>query len=162
MTISVGDTLPEATLLRVGADGPEGVELTTLTRGRKVVIFGLPGAYTGTCTTAHVPSFIRTKEGFSDKGIADIICVSVNDPFVMDAWATSTGAAEAGLIFLGDASAAFTKATGMDFTAPPVGLYDRSKRFAMVVDDGKVTHLHIEDNPGVCEISGGEALLAEL
>lgn len=162
MTISVGDTLPEATLLRVGADGPEGVALSSLTEGRKVVIFGLPGAYTGTCTTAHVPSFMRTADGFAEKGVDDIICVAVNDPFVMDAWGKSTGASDAGLLFLGDASAAFTKSIGMDFTAPPVGLFDRSKRFAMIVDDGKVTVLHEEENPGVCEVSGGEALLAEL
>ncbi|MEL6957879.1 MAG: peroxiredoxin [Pseudomonadota bacterium] len=162
MTISVGDTLPDAKLLRVGAEGPEEVALSSLTSGRKVVLFGLPGAYTGTCTTAHVPSFMRTKDGFMEKGVDEIICVAVNDPFVMDAWGASTGAADAGLTFLGDASAEFTKAIGMDFTAPPVGLYDRSKRFAMVVEDGKVSVLHVEENPGVCEVSGGEALLAEL
>jgi len=76
MTISVGDTLPDATLLRMGAEGPESVELSSLTKGRKVVIFGLPGAYTGVCSTAHVPSFIRTKDAFADQGIEDIICVS--------------------------------------------------------------------------------------
>jgi len=78
MTISVGDTLPDATLLRVGAEGPEGVELSSLTKGRKVVIFGLPGAYTGVCSTAHVPSFMRTKDDFAAKGVEDIICVAVN------------------------------------------------------------------------------------
>jgi len=160
MSISVGDTLPEATLHRVGADGrPEEVALSSLTQGRKVIIFGLPGAYTGTCTSAHVPSFIRTKAQFDAKGVDDIICVSVNDAFVMGAWGDSTGANEAGLIMLGDPAAEFTKATGLNFTAPPVGFYDRCQRCAMYVEDGTVKVLHKEDNPGVCETSGGEAML---
>ena len=92
MTISAGDKLPEATLLQRGADKTEPVDLAARLRGRKVVLFGLPGAFTGTCTTAHVPSFIRTKPGFDAKGVDEIICVSVNDPFVMQAWGASTGA----------------------------------------------------------------------
>jgi len=119
MTLSVGDTLPNADLYRMGAEGPESVSLDSLTKGRKVVIFGLPGAYTGTCTTAHVPSFIRTKGDFDAKGVDEIICLSVNDPFVMDAWGASTGGAEAGVTFLGDPASEFTKAAGMDFDAPP-------------------------------------------
>ena len=158
MTLSVGDTLPEATLLRMGAEGPEEVALSSFTKDRKVVIFALPGAYTGVCSEAHVPSFIRTKADFDAKGVDDIICISVNDPFVLKAWGDSTGGADAGLIFLGDASSEFTKAVGMDFTAPPVGLITRSKRYAMLVENGEVKVLQAEDNPGVCETSGGEAL----
>lgn len=159
MTIAQGDTLPDATLLMMGSDGPAEVALSDKTKGKKVVIFGLPGAYTGTCTTAHVPSFIRTKDQFADKGVDEIICISVNDPFVMGAWGDSTGATEAGIAMMGDAGGAFTKAIGMDFTAPPVGLFGRSKRYAMVVDDGVVTALGEEANPGECDISAGEALL---
>ena len=159
MALSEGDTLPEATLLTMGAEGPEEVALSTKTAGKKVVIFGLPGAYTGTCTTSHVPSFIRTKVQFAAKGVDEIICVSVNDPFVMGAWGESTGATAAGIAMLGDASAEFTKAIGMDFTAPPVGLFSRSKRYAMVVDNGVVTALGEEASPGECDISAGEALL---
>lgn len=162
MSISVGDKLPDATLLSVGEAGPEGVEVSEKLAGRKVVIFGLPGAYTGTCTTAHVPSFMRTKADFEAKGVDEIICVSVNDPFVMKAWGESTGATAAGLTFLGDATAEFTKAIGLDFSAPPAGLIDRSKRYAMYVEDGEVKVLQAEENPGVCEISGGEALLAAI
>lgn len=162
MTISTGDKLPEATLLRMGAEGPEGVELSSLTTGRKVVIFGLPGAYTGVCSTAHVPSFVRNKDQFAAKGVQDIICISVNDPFVMDAWGKATGAADAGLHMLGDSEAAFTKAIGMDFTAPPAGLINRSKRFSMLVEDGVVTVINEEASPGECEISAGETLLAAL
>ncbi|WP_136440063.1 peroxiredoxin [Pacificoceanicola onchidii] len=162
MTIQAGDTLPQATLARIGENGPEQVALETLTKGRKVVIFALPGAYTGTCTTAHVPSFMRTRDSFAEKGVDEVICLSVNDPFVMGAWGESTGATAAGITMLGDPESAFTKAVGMDFSAPPAGLIDRSRRYAMVVDDGTVTVLHAEENPGVCETSGGEALLAAL
>lgn len=157
--ISTGDTLPDATLTQMGAEGPEEVRISDKTKGRKVVIFAVPGAYTGTCTTAHVPSFIRTKDQFDAKGIDEVICISVNDPFVMHAWGESTGAAAAGLTMLGDATSEFTKALGMDFDAPPVGLIARSKRYAMLVEDGKVVALNLEENPGVCEVSAGEALL---
>ncbi|MDE3079720.1 MAG: peroxiredoxin [Paracoccaceae bacterium] len=162
MTISVGDRLPEATLVRLGPNGPEAVEVSSLTKGRKVVIFGLPGAYTGTCTTSHVPSFIRTKAQFDAKGVDEIICLSVNDPFVMGAWGESTGATKAGISMLGDATAAFTKAMGMEFSAPAVGLIDRSKRYAMYVEDGEVKVLHAEESPGVCDLSGGESMLAAI
>jgi cytochrome c peroxidase len=162
MTIAQGDTLPEATLVKMGAEGPEAVSLANHAKGKKVVIFAVPGAFTPTCHSAHVPSFIRTKDQFAAKGVDEIICVSVNDPFVMKAWGESTGATEAGITMLGDAESAFTKAIGMDFSAPPVGLIARSKRYAMIVDDGVVTTLHVEESPGVCEVSGGEALLAEL
>ncbi|MFC2966986.1 peroxiredoxin [Acidimangrovimonas pyrenivorans] len=159
MTISVGDVLPGATLVRMGAEGPEAVDVDVLTRGRKVVIFAVPGAFTGTCTTAHVPSFIRTKPAFDAKGVDEVICVSVNDPFVMGAWGEQTGANDAGITMLGDPQSAFTGAVGMAFDAPPAGLIGRSKRYAMLVEDGVVKVLHVEANPGVCEMSAGEALL---
>ncbi|GGW33684.1 peroxiredoxin [Gemmobacter lanyuensis] len=159
MTISEGQTLPDANLLRMGDNGPEAVSLGERLKGRKVVIFGLPGAYTGVCTTAHVPSFIRTKDKLAAKGVDEIICVSVNDPFVMKAWGESTGATEAGITMLGDAEATFTKAIGLDFTAPPAGLINRSKRYALLAEDGVVKVLQVEDSPGQCTISGGEALL---
>ncbi|MCK8464548.1 peroxiredoxin [Aliiroseovarius sp. S1339] len=162
MSISVGDKLPGATLLRMGADGPEAVELSSLTDGKKVVIFALPGAYTGTCTTAHVPSFMRTKPEFDKKGVDEVICISVNDPFVMQAWGESTGATAAGITMLGDAEGAFTKAVGMVFNAPPAGLINRSRRYALYAENGVVKVLNAEENPGVCETSGGEALLAEM
>ncbi|WJY22645.1 peroxiredoxin [Fontisubflavum oceani] len=162
MTISVGDKLPEANLLRIGENGPEAVSLSDKLAGRKVILFGLPGAFTGTCTMAHVPSFIRTKDQFDAKGVDEIICVSVNDPFVMEAWGESTGATSAGLTLLGDSASELTTAIGMDFDAPPVGFSKRSKRYAMYVEDGVVKVLHAEENPGVCEASGGEAMLAEI
>ena len=162
MTIAAGDTLPDATLLRMGENGPETVALSSLTKGRKVVIFGLPGAFTGTCTTAHVPSFIRTASAFADKGVDEIICVAVNDPFVMKAWSDATGAAQGGVTMLGDAASEFTTAIGMNFTAPPAGFHDRSKRYALYAEDGAVKVVNLEESPGQCEISAGETLLAQI
>jgi len=162
MTIAAGDRLPDANLIRLGENGPEQVPLAGLLKGRKVVLFGLPGAYTGTCTSAHVPSFIRTRDGFDAKGIDEIVCVSVNDPFVMKAWGEATGATKAGLTMLADADGSFTKSIGMDFTNPAVGFFGRSKRYALYAEDGVVKVLHVEENPGVCETSGGEAMLAAI
>ncbi|WP_170342425.1 peroxiredoxin [Ruegeria arenilitoris] len=157
--ISTGDTLPEATLIQMGADGPEEVRVSSKVKGRKVVIFAVPGAFTPTCHSAHVPSFMRTKNQFAAKGVDEIICVSVNDPFVMKAWGEATGATAAGLTMLADPASEFTKAIGMNFDAPPAGLISRSKRYAMLVEDGKVVALNLEESPGACEISAGEGLL---
>lgn len=159
MPIAVGDRLPDATLQRIGDAGPEAVALKDKTAGRKVVIFAVPGAFTPTCHSAHVPSFIRTHDGFKAKGVDEIICISVNDPFVMKAWGEATGATVAGLTLLADAKSELTTAIGMNFDAPPAGLMARSKRYAMLVEDGVVKQLNIEQSPGTCEISGGEALL---
>lgn len=160
--ISVGETLPAATLFKMTADGPAPVELSDLAKGRKVAIFAVPGAFTPTCHSAHVPSFIRTKDALKARGVDEIICVSVNDPFVMAAWGEATGATEAGITMLADADSSFTGALGLQFDAPPAGLMARSKRYAMVVEDGEVKILHLEESPGVCELSAGEALLDAL
>lgn len=162
MTIKTGDTLPNPTMLQMGDDGPQQVVLADKLENRKVVIFGLPGAFTGTCSTAHVPSFMVTFDDFKAKGVDEIICVAVNDPFVMKAWGESTQAIEAGITMLADAESAFTTAIGMNFTAPPVGFVNRSKRYAMLVDNGVVTILNAETNPGECEISAGETLLSAM
>ncbi len=161
MTISVGAVLPEATLLQMGANGPEGVSLASKLKGRNVVLFGLPGAFTGTCTTAHVPSFMRNMDKLRAKGVDEVICVSVNDPFVMQSWGASTGAAAVGITMLADGDAGFTKATGMDFSVPAIGFHDRSKRYALYAVDGVVKVFHPEPASG-CEISGGEAMLAAI
>jgi len=161
MSLEIGSTLPDAKLVTLGADGPEMVDLSAYVKGRRVVIFGLPGAFTGPCSTAHLPSFIRTADDFRAKGIDEIICIAVNDPFVLNAWADATGARDAGITMLGDADGALTKALGMDFTAPPIGLHGRSNRYAVVLDDGVVTHANI-DEPNVCDVSRGEQLLETL
>lgn len=162
MTIAIGDQLPNATFRFLGDDGPAEASTEDLTKGKKIVLFGLPGAFTGTCSTAHLPSFMRTRQAFADKGVDDVICVSVNDVFVMQAWGEQTGATDAGVRLVADPESEFAKAIGLTFTGAPVGLIDRMKRFAMIVEDGKVTELQVEDNPGVCERTAGEALLALL
>ncbi|TDE38979.1 peroxiredoxin [Antarcticimicrobium sediminis] len=162
MSIKAGDRLPEATLIQIGADGPEQIKISDKTKGRKVAIFAVPGAFTPTCHSAHLPSFIRTKDAFADKGVDEIICISVNDPFVMKAWGEATGANAAGISMLADSQSEFTTAIGMNFDAPPAGLMARSARYAMLVEDGEVTVLNAEENPGQCETSAGEGLLAAL
>ena len=159
MSLSVGDKLPDAVMTRLGNNGPETVNLSDKLNGRKVAIFAVPGAYTPTCHSAHVPSFIRTKDAFDAKGVDEIICISVNDPFVMDAWGKATGAIDAGITMLADAESTFTTAIGMNFDAPPAGLVARSKRYAMYVEDGVVKTFLPEPAPGQCDISGGESLL---
>lgn len=161
MTISEGTKLPGATLLKMGDNGAEPVNLADKLKGRKVVIFGLPGAYTGTCSTAHVPSFIRTAKKFADKQVDEIICIAVNDPFVMKAWGEATGATAAGITMLGDADASFTAAIGQTFNVPHLGFYNRSKRYSLLAEDGVVTRFNPETTNG-CEISAGEHLLAQL
>lgn len=162
MTIKTGDTLPDATFLVAGEEGPEQVSLADKLKDRKVVIFGLPGAFTNTCTSAHLPSFMITYDDFKAKGVDEIICVSVNDPFVMKAWGVSTGAAGVGITLLADAESAFTTAIGMQFSAPAVGFVDRSKRYSMLVENGVVTILNEEISRGTCQISAGETLLEAL
>lgn len=161
MTIAIGAKLPDATLLHMGDAGADSVALADKLKGRKVVIFGLPGAYTGTCSTAHVPSFIRTAGKFAEKGVDEIICISVNDPFVMKAWGEATGATAAGITMLGDADASFSKAVGMTFDVPQLGFFARSKRYSLLVEDGVVTRFNPEVGSG-CEISAGEHLLSQL
>lgn len=159
MTIKAGDTLPEGNLMRLGENGrPEMVDMAELSTGR-VAIFGLPGAYTGTCTTAHMPSFIRTADQFRAKGVERIICLTVNDAFVATSWAKETGADVAGIEVLADADGSVTRAMGLDFDAAPAGLYGRCKRCAMLASDGSVEVIQIEESPGLCTVSAGEALL---
>lgn len=161
MTIAVGDKIPSAELIQKEGD-PVAFDMAERVAGKKTVIFGLPGAYTGTCTTQHVPSFIRTAEAFAEKGVDEIICVAVNDAVVMEHWGDTTGATKAGIVMAADWNAALTKAMGLEFTVEAVGLKDRTKRCAMYVEDGEVKVLHIDDQPGTCVTTAGEALLAEL
>jgi peroxiredoxin len=159
--IDTGQRLPDAELLRIGADGPETVPLAGRLKGRKVILFAVPGAYTPTCDSAHMPSFVRTADALRGKGVDEIICVSVNDAHVMRYWGESTGATAAGITVLADSDASFTRALGLLFSNPAVGMLDRSRRYAMLVEDGVVTQMHLEQ-PGVCEVSTGEAMLKAL
>lgn len=157
-----GMILPEVDLLTKDADGIKSVALGDKLKARRVVIFAVPGAFTPTCNSAHMPSFVRTAAAFRQKGVDEIICVSVNDPHVMQIWGQQSGATEAGITMLADAGAAFTQAVGMAYSTPDRGMLNRSRRYAMLVEDGVVTRLHLEASTGACEVSGGEALLATL
>lgn len=159
MTISVGDKLPSAQLLKKGPDGLEKVDLSAIPG--QVALFAVPGAFTSTCSNAHMPSFVRTAEGFREAGVDRIVCVTVNDPSVAEAWAKATGGEEAGIEVLADADGSFTKAIGMDFDAPQYGLFGRSKRFSALIRDGVVETLNLEEQ-GKFEVSDGETLLQQV
>lgn len=159
MALSVGDTIPSVTLLHPVDDEVREINLDEFCKGRKVVIFGLPGAYTQTCSAAHLPSFIRTADAFRDRGVDDIACISVNDARIMQHWGQSSGAEAAGIMMLADWNSDFAKAAGLNFTVPAIGFKDRLARCAMVVEDGKITVLKLEENAGACDLTAGETLL---
>jgi len=167
MTIKVGDKLPAGTLSEyvevetAGCTiGPNEFKVEDLTRGKKIAIFGLPGAFTPTCSAKHVPSYVQNIDRLKAKGINDVICMSVNDAFVMGAWARDqkTGGK---VRLMGDGSAAYTKALGLEFDLTAKGLGMRCQRFSMVVDNGVVKVLNIEA-PGKYEVSDAETMLKQL
>ena len=167
MTIKVGDTLPAGTLsefIEVEGNGcsvgPNAFKVEDLTRGKKVVIFGLPGAFTPTCSAKHVPSYLANYDKLKAKGVDDILCMSVNDAFVMGAWARDQNAGGK-IRMMADGSADFTKALGLVFDLTGKGMGVRCQRFSMLVDNGVVKTLNIEA-PGKYEVSGGDTMLAQL
>ena len=159
MSIAIGDTLPDATLLRMTANGPEEITLSDRTAGRTVVMVGLPGPFTDTCTDAHIPSLIRAREALAEKGVDEVICFAVIDPFIMKAWGESTGATDGGITMLADSAGELTQALGLDFDAPVVGFYGRTTRHSMLVEDGTVRVLRFEETHGVCELTSGEDMV---
>ncbi len=160
MTIKVGDTLPSTTFRVMTADGPKPKTTEEMFKGKKVVLFAVPGAFTPTCTKNHLPGFVTNAAAIKAKGIDAIAVTAVNDPFVMGAWKAAAGSDD--IEFLADGSADFAKATGLELDASAGGLGIRSKRYCMVVDDGVVKSLSIEDSPGKADASGAEALLKSL
>lgn len=161
MTIKVGDRLPEANLKQMTTEGIKDISLGDLTRGKKVVLFAVPGAFTPTCSERHLPGFLEQAEALKAKGVDTIACVAVNDPFVLNAWDKATNASGRVQI-LSDGNADLTKALGLDFDGSGFGLGTRSKRYAMVVEDGVVKTLLVEDVPSQAEKSSASAILATL
>ncbi len=158
MTIKVGDRLPKATFTVMTADGPAAKSTDDLFKGKKVVLVGVPGAFTPTCHKNHLPGFIENEKAIKAKGVDDIAVVAPNDVFVMNAWAKDTKG-EGKISFLADGSADFAKATGLDLDLSARGMGMRFKRFSMIVDDGVVRSLNIEETPGTAEASGAKKIL---
>ena len=160
MTIAVGDKIPSVTVQRKTADGIDQVSTDDFFSGRKVVLFAVPGAFTPTCSQKHLPGFVANADAIKAKGVDEIACVSVNDAFVMDAWGASHGT-EGKVTMLADGSAKLAQALGLDLDLVERGLGTRSQRYAMVVDDGTVTLLNVEES-GQFEASNAETILAAL
>jgi peroxiredoxin len=159
--IQVGERLPAVNLKHLTADGIKDMPVAELTQGKKVVLFAVPGAFTPTCSEKHLPGFLTEAAALKAKGVDTIACVAVNDPFVMSAWDKAT-AVGGRVELLSDGNAEFTKALGLEFDGSAVGLGTRSKRYAMVVDDGVVKTLLVEEAPGQAEKSSAQAILATL
>ncbi len=160
MTIKVGDSVPSMKLMTATAEGPREVSTDDLFRGRKVVLFAVPGAFTPTCSAKHLPGFLANHDAIRAKGVDAIIATAVNDAFVLGAWAKDQKVGER-VVMLADGSAQLARAMGLELDLTARGLGVRSQRYAMIVEDGKVTHLAVEA-PGGFEVSTAEAVLAKL
>ncbi len=161
MTIKAGDRLPSVTLHEMGAEGPQPVSTDDLCRGRRVVLFGVPGAFTPTCSNAHVPGFLANAHAIRAKGVDEIACLSVNDAFVMGAWADSQNTGTE-IRMLADGDGAFAEAAGLVLDLTGHGLGVRSQRFAIVARDGVVERIEIEPDPTEAEATGAERTLEHL
>lgn len=159
MTISEGDKIPSVQLSRMGEKGPEKISTDDFFAGQKVVLFAVPGAFTPTCSQAHLPGYVVKVDEIKAKGVSKVACLSVNDAFVMDAWSKNSNAEE--IEMLADGNGDFTKALGLELDGSGFGLGMRSQRYAMVVDDGVVTKLAVEA-PMKFEVSSAEAVLSTL
>ena len=158
MTIQVGDRIPEGMFSVMGAEGPAGISTSEIFDGKKVVLFAVPGAFTPTCSAAHLPGFVVHVDDIKAKGVDTVACLSVNDVFVMDAWGKASNAEH--IVMLADGNGTFTTALGLELDGTGYGMGIRSKRFAMIVDDGVVTLLNVDTGP--LEASSAEAVLAAL
>ena len=159
MAIQVGDSIPEATMKIMGDKGPQDVTTSDLFAGKKVVLFAVPGAYTPTCSVAHLPGFVANADKIKAKGVDSVVCVSVNDAFVMDAWGKGQNAEE--LMMVADGNGDFTSAMGVELDGSGFGLGTRSSRYSLIAEDGVVKTLNLEDGGGF-EVSSAEAILEAL
>lgn len=160
MTISVGDKLPEAVLLTMTSKGPEPVKTSEFFAGKKTALFAVPGAFTPTCSAKHLPGFKEKADDLKAKGVDQIACTSVNDAFVMGAWARDQGI-DGEVVMLADGNGDFAKALGLELDGSGFGMGRRSQRYSMVVDDGVVTQLNVEDGPSF-EVSSADYMLRQL
>lgn len=161
MAIQIGDKIPSVTLKRLGDDGLEDVRTDDLFRGKKVVLFSVPGAYTPTCSNQHLPGYVEKADELRAKGVDEIVCLAVNDPWVMKAWGDEHGAAGK-VAMLPDGNGELTDKLGLTMDGAGAGLGTRGKRFAMLVEDGVVKTLEVEDNPGAVSVSGADVCIKAL
>lgn len=159
MAIQVGERIPTCTLKTMGEKGPTDIATEEIFSGKKVVFFAVPGAFTPGCSVTHLPGYVVNADKIKAMGVDTIVCMSVNDAFVMGAWGESQNAEE--LLMLADGNGEFSAALGLDFDGSGFGLGTRSQRFAMIVEDGTVSHLNVEAGPGV-EVSSAETMMALL
>lgn len=160
MTINIGDRLPEATLMKATPEGPKPVNVSEIFNGKTVALFAVPGAFTPTCSARHLPGFAENLETLKSKGVDTVACVSVNDAFVMGAWAQSQEGADR-ILMLADGNGEFTRAVGLTLDAKGFGMGERSQRYSMLVRDGVVEQLNIEQG-GEFKVSSAEHLLGQL
>ena len=160
MTIKIGDTLPETTFMEMTAKGPEPRSTADIFAGKTVALFAVPGAFTPTCSVNHLPTFLDKKEELAAIGVDEIVCTSVNDAFVMGEWGKSSGA-EGHIRMLADGNGAFAKAVGLELDASGFGMGPRSQRYSMLVKDGKVEQLNVEEGGGFA-VSGADTLLSQM
>ena len=161
MAIGVGDRLPEGTFTQITENGPAPVTTNDIFGGKKVILFGVPGAFTPSCHKTHLPGYVAQFDAIKAKGVDTIACLAVNDAFVLDAWAKATGAAGK-VPMLADGNADYTKKLGLDLDLSGFGLGTRSKRFSAIVEDGKVKELNIEEAAGKVTSSGADATICQL
>ena len=161
MMIAIGDKIPAATLKEKTADGAGDVKLDEFLKGRTIVLFAVPGAFTPTCSLNHLPGFLENRDAFFARGVDEIAVVSVNDHHVMGAWAKASGG-EGKIRFFADGNGDFAKALGLEIDLSGGGLGLRSKRYSMLLKDGVVAQLNVEDTPGTGETSGAATLLGQL
>ena len=161
MTITIGEKLPNATLKTRTEDGPTNITTSEIFDGKKVVLFAVPGAFTPTCSMNHLPGYLELNDDLRAKGVDTIAVVAVNDVFVMNAWSKANDA-EGKILFLADGNAEFTKAVGLDADLSVAGLGVRSKRYSMLVEDGVVKSLNVEDNPGQATVSSAATMIEQL
>ena len=161
MAIKVGDRVPSVTFKVKTADGMKDVKSDEYFKGRKVALFAVPGAFTPTCSAQHVPNFLQRADDLKKKGVAEVACVSVNDAFVMEAWGKAQNVGSK-ITMLADGNGEFAKATGLTLDGSGFGLGQRATRFSMLVDDGVVKVLNVEDSPGVAVESTAAKLLENL
>lgn len=157
MTIKVGDKLPEVTLMKATANGPAKTTTSEIFGGKTVALFAVPGAFTPTCSEQHLPGFVTHAADLKSKGVDEIVCIAVNDAFVMGAWGKAQGA-DGKVTMLADGNGDFTRALGVEMDGSGFGMGARSRRYAMVVEDGVVKHLFLEEGPGL-NVSSAENLL---